>query len=84
MVYIVDSSASISDINITLPTLTLATQGITRVIKDGAGFCSQTNKGIVITPSGGNLIDGQATFRMENDFMSITIIGLFGVGWFII
>jgi hypothetical protein len=59
-------------ITITLPLGSSVSTGQTYVIKDESGTALSSN--ITINPSGPNLIDGNTSVKLYNNYMSLTLL----------
>jgi hypothetical protein len=66
--------------SLTLPTAQ-ATEGRTIVIKDAGGNAATNN--VTIDTEGSELIDGKATYTLNNDYESITLYSM-GGNWYVI
>jgi hypothetical protein len=81
----VDTTASIVDLEITIPLGDAASKGRIIVVKDIGGDCGSINKRCLLRPSGSDTIDGDTFgYYIENDYGSLSIQSDGANGWWIV
>lgn len=80
----VNTSSAISNVVVTLPTISAATRGRLIIVKDVGGATAQLNKAIVIQASGGNTIDGAASVIIDTEYFALALVSNGTSNWSIV